>query len=286
MTGAGVVQSASAIGFETLYGSYRWDNPAPQMYYVRNRFLLPQVGTWNRRDPAGYTDDINLYQDSLSSVIVFTDPLGLRGAPTIGPVRQAPTVRPSIRNSPGGRVIPAGSKGVSPFGGPVNEGFSPGPFYLEHPFFGRTPLYQTPNGPSTQPYYFEDYPRGTKYHPGIPLRYDPSTWQHESTVAGKPMVMSAPGWRPQPKCSLPRVFKSPYPCVQGEGNHTTNYNMTPTCGNDDKICWCCEIIFHGALADYAYTILDCAVQYIEDCADDNTYCLPPGTKEGNYHEVP
>jgi len=53
MTGAGVVQSASTIGFAPLYAGYRWDNPAPQMYYVRNRFLLPQVGTWNRRDPAG-----------------------------------------------------------------------------------------------------------------------------------------------------------------------------------------------------------------------------------------
>ena len=32
MTGAGVVQSASAIGFETLYAGYRWDGASPQMY--------------------------------------------------------------------------------------------------------------------------------------------------------------------------------------------------------------------------------------------------------------
>ncbi|MFN6331095.1 MAG: hypothetical protein ACK45A_04965, partial [Planctomyces sp.] len=36
MTGAGTVQTSSPIGFETLYAGYRWDNPAPQMYYVRN----------------------------------------------------------------------------------------------------------------------------------------------------------------------------------------------------------------------------------------------------------
>jgi hypothetical protein len=61
MTGAGVVQTSSPIGFETLYAGYRWDNPAPQMYYVRNRFLLPQVGTWNKRDPLGYVDGMGLY---------------------------------------------------------------------------------------------------------------------------------------------------------------------------------------------------------------------------------
>ena len=53
MNGAGTVQASSPIGFETLYAGYRWDNAAPQMYYVRNRFLLPAVDTWNRKDLLG-----------------------------------------------------------------------------------------------------------------------------------------------------------------------------------------------------------------------------------------
>ena len=62
MTGSGVVQASSPIGFETLYAGYRWDGTTPQMYYVRNRFLLPTIGTWNRRDPLGYVDGMALYQ--------------------------------------------------------------------------------------------------------------------------------------------------------------------------------------------------------------------------------
>ena len=75
MTGAGVVQSASTIGFETLYAGYRWDNPAPQMYYVRNRFLLPQVGTWNKRDPLGNVDGMGLL--AYSTPVVGSDPTGM-----------------------------------------------------------------------------------------------------------------------------------------------------------------------------------------------------------------
>ncbi len=56
MTGASVVQTSSAVGFETLYAGYRYDGTTPQMYYVRNRFLLPMIGTWNKRDPLGYED--------------------------------------------------------------------------------------------------------------------------------------------------------------------------------------------------------------------------------------
>jgi RHS repeat-associated protein len=76
MTGAGVVQSASAIGFETLYAGYRWDNPAPQMYYVRNRFLFPQVGTWNKRDPLGYVDRMTLYAYGPRSPVTGLDTFG------------------------------------------------------------------------------------------------------------------------------------------------------------------------------------------------------------------
>ena len=78
MTGAGTVQTSSPVGFETLYAGYRWDNPAPQMYYVRNRFLLPQVGTWNKRDPLGYrSQNASLYVYARNNSIYYIDPLGL-----------------------------------------------------------------------------------------------------------------------------------------------------------------------------------------------------------------
>ncbi|TWW08972.1 hypothetical protein E3A20_19000 [Planctomyces bekefii] len=76
MTGAGTVQTSSPIGFETLYAGYRWDNPAPQMYYVRNRFLLPLVGTWNRRDPLGYVDGMALICYVESDPVSKVDPQG------------------------------------------------------------------------------------------------------------------------------------------------------------------------------------------------------------------
>ncbi|MCX7386367.1 MAG: hypothetical protein NTX48_06840 [Planctomycetales bacterium] len=77
MNGTGIVQSASAIGIETLYAGYRWDGTTPQMYYVRNRFLLPMIGTWNRRDPLGYVDGMELYQYVLSSPVRSLDSTGL-----------------------------------------------------------------------------------------------------------------------------------------------------------------------------------------------------------------
>jgi RHS repeat-associated protein len=73
MTGAGTAQTSSPIGFETLYAGYRWDSATPQMYYVRNRFLLPQVGTWNRRDPLGYVDGTALYSYGRLSPIIARD---------------------------------------------------------------------------------------------------------------------------------------------------------------------------------------------------------------------
>ena len=76
MNGSGTVQSTSAIGFETLYAGYRWDGNTPQMYYVRNRFLMPMIGTWNKRDPLGYVDGMGLY--AINAVVTSTDPTGLR----------------------------------------------------------------------------------------------------------------------------------------------------------------------------------------------------------------
>jgi len=77
MNAIGTVQSASAVGFETLYAGYRFDGNTPQMYYVRNRFLLPMVGTWNRRDPLGYLEGMSLSQYAKSSPAQNYDTFGL-----------------------------------------------------------------------------------------------------------------------------------------------------------------------------------------------------------------
>ena len=71
-----LVQTSSAIGFETLYAGYRWDGATPQMYYVRNRFLLPMIGTWNQRDPLGYVDGMNLFPYVRRNGLVETDSSG------------------------------------------------------------------------------------------------------------------------------------------------------------------------------------------------------------------
>jgi len=80
MTGAGVAQASSPIGFETLYAGYRFDGTTPQMYYVRNRFLLPMIGTWDRRDPLGYVDGMSLY--GAYFVTRSVDPYGLEWVDT------------------------------------------------------------------------------------------------------------------------------------------------------------------------------------------------------------
>ena len=78
MNGSGTVQSSSAIGFEILYAGYRWDGATPQMYYVRNRFLLPVIGTWNRREPLGFVDGMNALEYVRSQPPLSKDPHGLK----------------------------------------------------------------------------------------------------------------------------------------------------------------------------------------------------------------
>jgi RHS repeat-associated protein len=113
MTGAGVVQTSSAVGFETLYAGYRYDGATPQMYYVRNRFLLSMIGTWNRRDPLGYVDGMSLYQYCYSNVIVWNDPSGLQNI-TAPPMRHSP-VRHRVNSNPVG----------TPGGGPTGQANGP-----------------------------------------------------------------------------------------------------------------------------------------------------------------
>ena len=101
MTGAGTVQTGSASDFETLYAGYRWDGESPQMYYVRNRFLLPVIGTWNRRDPLGYVDGMNL--TTIYFQLSSTDPLGLN---TWTRFERTDTGAQSERNPPGSTFFP------------------------------------------------------------------------------------------------------------------------------------------------------------------------------------
>ena len=91
MNGSGTVQSASAIGFEILYAGYRFDGTTPQMYYVRNRFLLPMIGTWNRRDPLGYVDGMSLVVYAKNLPLNRIDRLGLSASP---PLTNSATARP------------------------------------------------------------------------------------------------------------------------------------------------------------------------------------------------
>ena len=192
MTGAGTVQTGSASDFETLYAGYRWDGESPRMYYVRNRFLLPVIGNWNRRDPLGYLDGSNLYQYCNGVVCVFVDPAGLQQNSLVRlPVRMPTNTGPGPRLAPTEDPdLPIRTPAASTHA--VTHG---------HANLPGGPWYPTPNGPSLVPYYQEDYPRdlpiwvqgpwgkpGPTYNPNLPSRHDPNSWPASS--------------RPFPECSI------------------------------------------------------------------------------------
>jgi hypothetical protein len=157
----------------------------PQMYYVRNRFLLPMIGTWNRRDPLGYVDGMSLYQYCYSNVIVWNDPSGLQNI-TAPPMRHSP-VRHRVNSNPVGTPgggptgqangpqggTPVGPPQFYPYRGPNNSG-SLEPYYREDdpyyppvwmwPTLGRGPIYNR-NRPSRHPSLNEPDPNWTR-HPG------------------------------------------------------------------------------------------------------------------------
>ena len=81
LTSGGTVQASLPTGWETLYAGYRWDGDPAKMYYVRNRMLLPYVGTWNRRDPIGYSESKNLLQYVTLRPTSHVDAFGLQSAP-------------------------------------------------------------------------------------------------------------------------------------------------------------------------------------------------------------
>ena len=289
MTGAGTVQTSSPIGFETLYAGYRWDNPAPQMYYVRNRFLLPQVGTWNRRDPLGYVDGMAVNEYCGGFVFSYVDPTGLQ----LGiPVR--PPVRGPIRSTGGPRLAntPDPETPVDP-----PRPWTHAPVYMhQHPLLG--PMYEGPGGEHRlYPYFREDMPgflNGVRY-PNVPSKYDPSTWPGES-VAGKPMVMPAhrPFPRPGSAATLP-----------GSINHSLIDNNLPLCAKEqprpvplplpiepsnwpfksartDGRCHCCQIVTEQLSRSGIVGIFDCEYLLPIDCVLRLRVCLPDYIEEGVY----
>ena len=199
MTGAGVVQSASTVGFETLYAGYRWDGTTPQMYYVRNRFLLPMIGTWNRRDPLGYVDGMNLYENCYSNGIVWIDSAGLQGSATMAPPR---TVRPSpVRPSP---VGPSGTPG----GGPTGQANGP----QGGTYNGSRPIYGVPPNSRNSGWDLEDWfefigSKPARIRPGSGPRHVGPTQIQSSissvlTPAPQPIHCADPG-RPWPQTLVP-----------------------------------------------------------------------------------
>jgi RHS repeat-associated protein len=69
------VQAGSFLGWETRFGSYRWDQETG-LYCVRQRYLHSQLGRWFSRDPLGETQGIELYLADNNSPSNFVDPSG------------------------------------------------------------------------------------------------------------------------------------------------------------------------------------------------------------------
>jgi len=208
MTGAGTVQASSPIGFETLYAGYRWDGATPQMYYVRNRFLLPVVGTWNRRDPLGYVDGMNFSEYCISSTVTMVDPSGTQQ----GPVRAPGGTQWSTGGFQRGGNTRLGGRTWPQVDPPPSEGLrteTHPPTYATEPLYNRSGLFQSPNGESLIPYWQEDYPidrsfwsRNRLHDPRLPSRYN--SFGSCPRLQGEMSISAAPGCRPN------RPFQ-PYP---------------------------------------------------------------------------
>ena len=76
LTPAFASRASSNYAWDTLYAGYRYDAETGD-YHVRNRNLHHSLGVWNRRDPVGYSGDINLYRYCGSDPLTRSDPSGL-----------------------------------------------------------------------------------------------------------------------------------------------------------------------------------------------------------------
>jgi RHS repeat-associated protein len=72
----GTPRTSSAIGNTFLYKGKKYDF-GTGLYFFRARFYSPLLGRFITRDPAGYSDGLNLYEYAHSDPIGFDDPFGL-----------------------------------------------------------------------------------------------------------------------------------------------------------------------------------------------------------------
>ncbi|MBX3321363.1 MAG: hypothetical protein KF757_00080 [Phycisphaeraceae bacterium] len=108
-TGRGVL-SLEHIGSRKGYAGYenlaelegsgvKWD--------VRNRVLLSEIGSWNRRDPLGYVDGVSLYEYVMGRPILGYDTYGTHRAFAQDSTPMAPWLAPPsipIVDAPGGDI--------------------------------------------------------------------------------------------------------------------------------------------------------------------------------------
>lgn len=75
-TGTSSSELGSALSNTVGYAGYVWDADA-DMYHVRHRWYMPEVGRWASRDPLGYVDGQSQYQYVRSSPISGLDYSGM-----------------------------------------------------------------------------------------------------------------------------------------------------------------------------------------------------------------
>ncbi len=74
--GRGVASSDAVTNRKGYAGYEHLAELAGAKWDVRNRILISELGTWNRRDPLGYVDGMNLYAYVMLMPIVVTDEMG------------------------------------------------------------------------------------------------------------------------------------------------------------------------------------------------------------------
>jgi len=74
--------SQSGVDNTVDWSGYQYDGASGGgLYCVRFRYYDPTTFRWLNRDPAGYTDSMNLYGLGAGSPVGFLDPFGLAGGP-------------------------------------------------------------------------------------------------------------------------------------------------------------------------------------------------------------
>ncbi len=93
LSAAFATQASSSFAWETLYAGYRYD-ALIGLFCVRNRYLHPALGLWERRDPLELSEGLNLYEYVSAIPTTNIDAMGLRGgAPIFRPAPYPGTSR-------------------------------------------------------------------------------------------------------------------------------------------------------------------------------------------------